>query len=44
MSLHGLYDFAVLVHGAGLAAAAIVTVIWAFVIWRAREAVRAQPA
>ncbi len=40
MVLHGAYDIAVLLDGAAPAAAAVVTMLWAFVIWNARRVVK----
>lgn len=40
MVLHGTYDIAVLLDGAAPAAAAVVTLLWAFVIWNARRVVK----
>jgi RsiW-degrading membrane proteinase PrsW (M82 family) len=40
MALHGAYDIAVLVDGAAPAAAVVVTLLWAFVIWNARRVVK----
>ncbi len=40
MLLHGTYDFAILAYGATYAAAAIVLVVWVFVIWYARRAAK----